>query len=321
MTATPAPYRFNPLNNFGPLTQPQLSEYLARIHYPIPSGSVPEPTLSTLNNLVLLHATHIPFENGHLRFLDIKPSLKPDSLFQRIVTDQRGGYCFQVNTLVAMALRAIGFNTSTGVARSVVWDSFSQEYVLGATTHMIVFVQLNGYSNLHLVDLGYNRIGQTAAIELVPGAVVDSVMGEKHRIVESSITAPGNFILQHKRASGVPLADGVDPNGDLFGPVFYCTLERFRPEDYEVYNYFVSHSPVHVMMKTFICSKVTETGGRAEVVDRKFRRREGEAYKHLEKSVEMKTIEEFVDILRTEFGISLSSEEADGARKVLGLVE
>ncbi|KAJ3048932.1 hypothetical protein HDU99_009038, partial [Rhizoclosmatium hyalinum] len=207
MTATPTPYRFNPLNNFGPLTQPQLSEYLARIHYPIPAGSVPEPTLSTLNNLVLLHATHIPFENGHLRFLDVKPSLKPDSLFQRIVTEKRGGYCFQVNTLVAMALRAIGFNASTGVARSVVWDSVSQEYVLGATTHMVVFVQLDGYSNLHLVDLGYNRIGQTAAIELVPGAVVDSVMGEKHRIVESSITAPGNFILQHKRASGVPLAD------------------------------------------------------------------------------------------------------------------
>ncbi|KAI9344961.1 hypothetical protein BDR26DRAFT_856997, partial [Obelidium mucronatum] len=274
-------HRFNPLKNFEPLSPTQLDEYLSRIHLDL---LLPvDPTLEVLNRVLYAHASHIPFENGQLRFLDLKPSLQLEELFERVVTNKRGGYCFQVNSLLISALRSLGFNATAGVGRSCVWDPLLPGHTLGSTTHQIVFVELD--EKLYLADMGYNQIGLTCAVEVAPGVEVDCAADEKHQITNSDYTGPGNFMVRHKRAEWSPLADGVDPEGDKYSPLFYFTKERYRPQDYEVFNYFVSHSPVHIMMRTFIASIVTATGGRAVIIDRKFKRREGKNHRDLEKVV------------------------------------
>ncbi|KAJ3067993.1 hypothetical protein HDU98_008827, partial [Podochytrium sp. JEL0797] len=299
--------------NFPPLSPDELESYLERIGLVVEPNAI--PSLELLNSVLFRHASTIPFENGLLRFLDVKPSLKPADLHASLVANRRGGYCFQVNTLLLSALRSLGFLATPGVARSSLWDIGLQERVLGGTTHMVVFIELDG--KLFMADMGYSQIGLTCAIEMKHGVEVDCAAGERHRVVESDLTSDGGFLLLHRRAEGAPFADGVDPESGGFGEQFYFTRERYRPQDYEVFNYYVSHCPDHVMMKSFIVSIVTETAGRAVIVDKKFKRREDNEFKHLERVVEMSSVEELADIMKTEFGIVMSEVEKGGARALL----
>ncbi|ORY39362.1 cysteine proteinase [Rhizoclosmatium globosum] len=310
----PAPQVFpkNLLENFPPLSNTQLQDYLNRIKLKKPSSQ----TLESLNEILRAQVTHIPFENAGLYFQDQKPSLVPDTLFSRLVIEKRGGYCLQLNALLTMALRALGFDASPGTSRSLLWDAELRQHTLRSTLHLIVFVKLDGV--LYLCDVGMNRVGLTCAIPVEVGAVADSVLGEQHRIAASDITGPGNFILQHKRGSNAPLADGVDPAGDLFGPVYYFTLERYTPEDFDIYNWFVSHHPGE--WKNSIGSRVSVTGGRVEFIDNKFRRRESEELgKPFEKSFEVASIEEFVRVWKDEFDVVIGYDEAEHAKAILKL--
>jgi N-hydroxyarylamine O-acetyltransferase len=62
------------------------------------------------------HATSIPFEN-----LDphrgAPVSLAPDDLVDKLITQRRGGYCFEQNLLLAAGLRALGAEVDLMLAR------------------------------------------------------------------------------------------------------------------------------------------------------------------------------------------------------------
>jgi N-hydroxyarylamine O-acetyltransferase len=62
------------------------------------------------------HATSIPFENlDPLR--GIPTSLEPAALERKLVTERRGGFCFEHNTLLGAALAALGYEVSPMLAR------------------------------------------------------------------------------------------------------------------------------------------------------------------------------------------------------------
>jgi N-hydroxyarylamine O-acetyltransferase len=82
----------------------EIAAYLQRIGY---SGSR-VPNADTLRGLHLAHLRAVPFENLdiHLR----RPiSLDPQRLFQKIVVERRGGFCYELNGLFAVLLRALGY--------------------------------------------------------------------------------------------------------------------------------------------------------------------------------------------------------------------
>src|SRR5262252_5691696 len=81
-----------------------LTAYLARIGV----DTAARPTLETLDALVWGHLTHVPFENLDI-LLDRGIAIDLDSVFAKLVTARRGGYCFEHNTLLAAALREVGF--------------------------------------------------------------------------------------------------------------------------------------------------------------------------------------------------------------------
>lgn len=84
-----------------------INAYLQRINY---TGSL-EPTAETLRALHRAHMLAVPFEN-----LDIHIgqwiSLDPDAIFDKLVTRNRGGFCFEQNGLFAAVLRELGFNVT-----------------------------------------------------------------------------------------------------------------------------------------------------------------------------------------------------------------
>src|SRR5271169_2357064 len=89
-----------------------LAAYARRIGHP---GEL-APTLETLKNLHLAHATHIPFENLDI-LLGQPIRLDLESLWAKLVTGGRGGYCFEQNALFAAVLETIGFRVTRLAAR------------------------------------------------------------------------------------------------------------------------------------------------------------------------------------------------------------
>lgn len=121
----------------------QLETYLQRIAY----QGTQEPTLRVLNALQEAHLNAIPYENLNIH-LRRKLPLGLSQAYQKIVLEQRGGWCFEMNTLFAWALQEIGFQVqilSSGVLRPN-----------GQTPdgdHMILLVTLEGEN--YLADVGF----------------------------------------------------------------------------------------------------------------------------------------------------------------------
>lgn len=81
--------------------------YLKRIRY---RGSV-EPNEQTLRDVHRAHLYTVPFENLdiHLRRPIV---LDEEALFEKIVVNRRGGFCYELNGLFAALLIALGFRVS-----------------------------------------------------------------------------------------------------------------------------------------------------------------------------------------------------------------
>lgn len=105
-----------------PYTPSQLTQYLAHISYPDPSR-LPPPTLDTLRRLAAHHLAAVPFESLSLHYSPTRRlNLDPDALFDKIVRGagaggRRGGYCMEVNTLLACVLKGLGFDVCSVGAR------------------------------------------------------------------------------------------------------------------------------------------------------------------------------------------------------------
>ena len=95
------------------MAQPlNLDAYLARINYSGPRT----PTYDTLTGVLRAHIASIPFESFDV-LLGRPIRLDPGSLQAKIVTDRRGGYCFEHASLVAAVLEALGFQVARHAAR------------------------------------------------------------------------------------------------------------------------------------------------------------------------------------------------------------
>src|ERR1043165_7896848 len=90
--------------------------YLDRINYRGPLNADAE----TLRQLHVAHLRNVPFENLSIHAHE-PIVLDDDSLFEKIVTRRRGGFCYELNGLFAALLRTIGFQVvmlSTEVAKN-----------------------------------------------------------------------------------------------------------------------------------------------------------------------------------------------------------
>ena len=91
-----------------------LAAYLTRIGY---SGRI-KPDLASLSGLLAAHMNAIPFENIDV-LLGRPIRLDLEALQKKMVTDRRGGYCFEQATLFLAALRALGFEATPRTARVI----------------------------------------------------------------------------------------------------------------------------------------------------------------------------------------------------------
>jgi N-hydroxyarylamine O-acetyltransferase len=207
-----------------------IETYLKRINY---SGSL-EPTAETLRALQVAHLLAVPFENLSIHAGE-SIVLNDDALFDKIVQNRRGGFCYEANGLFAGLLRALGFEVamlSAGVATRD--GGFGPDF-----DHMTLMVTL---AERWLVDVGF---GDSFLEPLLLDSRDEQVQGTRaFRIVEDN----SHLILQRR------------DEGSDWVPQYRFTLQPHTFADYEQMCHFHETSPESHFTKAPLCSLATPDG-------------------------------------------------------------
>ncbi len=130
-----------------------LSAYFRRINY---TGHAAADT-ATLHALMRHQLFSVPFEN-----LDVQAgkvvSLVPEDIADKLLHRGRGGYCYEVNGLFAMALDALGITYRFVAARPMFYPARRPK------THMALIAEVD--DRLWLCDLGFGSYGIRAPLAI-----------------------------------------------------------------------------------------------------------------------------------------------------------
>ena len=122
-----------------------LAAYLDRIGY---RGPV-DPSVAVLSEIHWVHLQAVPFENLDIRPLGRQISFDFDDLQDKIVRRRRGGFCYELNGLLAEMLAEIGFGVTRVSVQFVGWDPPSPPF-----DHMALLVHPPDVADRYLVDVG-----------------------------------------------------------------------------------------------------------------------------------------------------------------------
>jgi N-hydroxyarylamine O-acetyltransferase len=210
-----------------------LDAYLARI------GLSGRPSVAEVHRA---HITSIPFEN-----LDphrgVPVSLAVDDLQRKLVDERRGGYCFEMNLLLKLALESLGAHVDLLLARV---RRGSEPGVIRPRSHLVLRVRDGG--DWH-ADVGFGLGSLFEPIPFGPGEAHDQA-GWRFRLVEDG----DELVLQ---------AVEEDTWRDLYG---------FVPDpapmvDVEVSNWFTCTHPRSPFVTGLIVSGQGRDGTRTSLSD------------------------------------------------------
>jgi len=208
--------------------------YLMRINY---TDSV-KPDVQTLRGLQLAHMRHVPFEN-----LDIglkRPiQLSEEALWNKIVVQKRGGFCYELNGVFARLLSEIGFDVTYLNARV-----YNHTGELGIDfDHLALLVGIPKQSARWLADAGF---GDSFNEPLSFEERGEQVQGLRAYRLEQT---PGGYITWQKNYDG------------LWERHYFFDLQpRNFPADYEAACLYHQTSPESSFTRGGIISRATPDG-------------------------------------------------------------
>ncbi len=204
--------------------------YVRRIGY---SGPM-TPTLETLRTIHRAHLEAVPFENldislGRLILLD------QDRFVSKVVEENRGGFCYELNSAFAALLRAMGFRVTLLSARAALKDgSPGPEF-----DHLALRVDLN---DPWLVDVGFGECFLEPLL-LKPG------IEQKQDQAKFRIGEEGNSMRVERKQ--------LD---DSWKTEYRFTLTPRRLEDFADMCHFHQTSPESHFTQKRLCTLATSNG-------------------------------------------------------------
>lgn len=208
----------------------EIKAYLNRIKY-IDSLA---PSEKTLKRLQTAHLQAVPFEN--LSIHAGQPIILNDqALFDKIVKQRRGGFCYELNGLFAALLHELGFDVamlSAQVAREE--GGFGPDF-----DHMTLMVKLQ---QRWLVDVGF---GDTFREPLLIDTREIQIQGNRsYQIIKEN---DHMILYEHKK-------------GKEWQPQYRFTLRPYQYNDYEEMCRYHQTSPDSHFTQKRICSMATRDG-------------------------------------------------------------
>jgi N-hydroxyarylamine O-acetyltransferase len=207
-----------------------VAAYLERIGY---RGRL-APTAETLRRLHVAHLLTVPFENLSIHAGETVV-LDDESLFDKIVTRRRGGFCYELNGLFAALLRALGFHVEMlSAAVSKREGEFGPEF-----DHMTLLVTLE---ERWLADVGF---GDSFVEPLLVDVRAEQTEGaHAFRIEEEN----GRLVLLRRDADAA------------WEPQYRFSLEPHAYADYAEMCHFHQTSPESHFTRGRVCSRLTPEG-------------------------------------------------------------
>lgn len=191
--------------------------------------------LNKLNYLIKQYMLNVPFENITVQNKE-GVDINLDSLFHKIIESNRGGYCYEMNTLFKHYLLQKGYDACNVSATVRTPDGWAR-----AHSHMSILVKLD---RLYVADVGFGDL-PTKSIPIMTedeAIVIKDVNGE-YRAVE----VEGGFEVQKF----------VD---DAFQTLYHAVYEprdlQFFAESIE----FNQHHPNSIFVKKLIVTKPLPDG-------------------------------------------------------------
>ena len=248
-----------------------LALYKKRIQY---DGDL-EPTLECLRSIHLSHVLSVPFEALDITFKQ-RIHLGIESIYKKVITNCRGGYCYELNHLFYNFLNAIGFNCKMISSRIYDEDILGPEF-----DHMSIVVYLD---EPWLVDVGYGdlflspiQISSRLLQEDGPKFFKIDAINENEFVLSETWTGQLNFKKKY-----------------LFD-LKACTID-----DFENQNRIKQVNPESYFVKNTICTLPTKSG-RKTIFNDTFKVSSNEMV--TKKKIEDK--DEMLGILRDEFNITI----------------
>jgi N-hydroxyarylamine O-acetyltransferase len=196
-----------------------------------------------LTDIITRHVATFAFSSVGCQLGDDLP-LDFESLYQRIVVERRGGYCFEQNGLLYGVLEELGFSPKLFLGRVI----HNQDTHPGLT-HRITMVEYEGQQ--YVLDVGFGFLGPSLP---VPMSGVESNDGRRNfRISECR---PGEYHMQ------------VLKDGDFFS-LYRFELARYGQADCEL-GHFFSHRHLEANFVNHLVVSLIQEDETRSLVDLKY---------------------------------------------------
>ncbi|MFL9868738.1 arylamine N-acetyltransferase [Paraburkholderia fungorum] len=252
-----------------------LDNYFTRIGYQGPRAA----TLEVLQELHKLHPRSIPFENlNPLTHRAVKLDL--ESVEHKLITQKRGGYCFEQNALFANVLMQLGFNVTPLLGR-VLWGRESA--AIPPRTHMVLRVDIR--NEAWIADVGFGSVTLTAPLRLIAGSAQPTQLGT-FRLADAS---HGALYLE------------VQSRDESWARVYRFDLQPVEWIDYETSNWYTSTAPESVFLNNLIVCRVLPES-RLTLLNDQLNERAADGQVIGER--QLKSADELAACLRGQFGLN-----------------
>ncbi|WXL25954.1 arylamine N-acetyltransferase [Ectopseudomonas mendocina] len=291
------------MNNVYAGTDHTLAErYLARIGF----HDNFSPTLSTLQTLLFLHATHIPFGNT-ASFMGEAVPLDSEHLQNKLLLQQREGYCFEHSLLIQQALSSLGYNAINRLGR-VYFMTTPEE--TPAQSHLVTVVSIEGEN--YLYDPNFGGMSPTAPLSLSRIGQIQETPHEPYRLIPADASG-----LNPDTLTGMRFMLQAKVLGEWINLYAFDPEQPVATNDVKVANWYISTSPDSLFTQHLLMALATPNA-RINLMDNtvKIHSREGTTQQVLE------TPEDFKNFFETHLNMASGHVDYQAlATKVAGLLK
>lgn len=177
--------------------------------------------IDLLKKLHYAHVVSVPYETTDI--VDgISLSLEDDELYEKIVTERRGGYCFELNGIFAWLLRELGYNVDEYFARFLRGEPEPPK-----PRHRVLAVTING--SKYLCDVGVGSKAPRFPLVMKEN-IEQEQCGEVYKFIKDDFL--GWIIMEKTGNEWTPyfsFTENRQLKKDFYTPSFYCEKHPDSP--------------------------------------------------------------------------------------------
>ncbi len=246
--------------------------YLQRINY----DGEKTPTIDTLKALHHAHLYTIPFENFDIQ-LGRGIDLSPEAIFEKLVHQNRGGYCYELNGLFLMALKDFGFDARPLLGRV---------HITGTPTGRSHQIELITIEDRHwIADVGFGTDTPRVPMPLELERPIE-YDGQKTRLVDAGHFG---FMLQAEKDE-----EWIDN--------YSFDLAYVYPADFDYANYYNSTKPGSFFVSARVAMLPVKNGA-LTILNNRLKKKVGKE----EIVQELEEGQPYLDALKNHFSIELDA--------------